>query len=202
MRKWSVAIRHEIEKTPVPIVSDALVATRGLADGRLIPLLILDTSARPDVEDMIRAHKHLGPGDAESAWGAVSTLNRTKLRLLLSVIKPSRCLVVIEFDVLRHGGLIDRIVQSQGLYIQAGRPGDRLVKTPDHERILVGVPSREFRGDWERIFRKALFKDYRQRGLSRGDAKEAADSFLKEWRRVTSMRMQSDDDTDAEPSPA
>ncbi len=49
-------------------------------------------------------------------------------------------------------------------------------------------------GEWERIFRKALAKDCIARGLSRGDAKKAADLFIKEWRDITSKRMKSEYD--------
>jgi hypothetical protein len=41
LRRHSFAIRHSLEVEPVPIVSDALMATQGLADGRLIPVVIL-----------------------------------------------------------------------------------------------------------------------------------------------------------------
>jgi hypothetical protein len=98
---------------------------------------------------------------------------------------------------MRQGGVVDQIVQSQGLYLQGGRPGDRLASTLDHERILVEVPSRKFRPEWDRILRKALTKDYRRRGLSRGDARDATDSFISHWRELTSKRMKSEYERDA-----
>ena len=48
--KIKIGLRHPVEKKPVPIVADASIATAGLERGRNIPLLILDTSSRPDVE--------------------------------------------------------------------------------------------------------------------------------------------------------
>jgi len=189
--KERIQLRHSIEADPVPIVSDAGVASRGVADGRLIPLFILDTSKRPDIDDMIRAHRHLGPGDAKSAWALRSRFDKTRLQLLLTIEKPSHCTILLEFDVIRQGGVIDQIIQSQGFYLQAGRPGDRLLSTIEHERILVEVPSREFRGEWQRIFRKAVVKDCKRRGLSRAEAKEKASLFIKEWREITSKRMKS-----------
>jgi hypothetical protein len=186
---------------PVPIISDAAMMTRGIADGRLLPLIILDTSGRPDIEDMIRAHEHFGPGDVHTYWVAPSRFDRSRVRLVLKVTKPSQCVVVLEFEIVRQGVIVEQIIQSQGLYIQDGRPGDRLRTTFDHQRILAEVPSREFRPEWDRMLRKALVKDGRRRGLSRGDAKDATDRFLAEWRDLTSRRMKSEHDEpiDSEP---
>lgn len=193
-RRKPIPLRHMDEAKPVPIVSDALMATCGLADGRLIPLFILDTSERPDIDDMIQAHRHLGGGDVRSAWGRPARFEKSKIRLILTVVKPSQCVTILEFDVARQGGVVDQIVQAQGLYLQGGRPGDRLASTLDNDRILVEVPSREFRPEWEHIHRKVLIEDYRHHGLSRSEAKNAADSFLKTWRELTSKRMQSEYD--------
>ncbi|MGQ0600424.1 MAG: hypothetical protein ACT4QE_01860, partial [Anaerolineales bacterium] len=50
--------RDRLEHIPVPIVSEAAVATTIMADGRLVPLVIVDCSARHDIGFAIRAHKH------------------------------------------------------------------------------------------------------------------------------------------------
>ncbi len=55
----------------VPIVGDAAMAGP-VADGRLIPVLIVDTSKRPEVAELIRVHAHLPPGDAPLAVGVVA----------------------------------------------------------------------------------------------------------------------------------
>lgn len=38
--KMTIPLSNETLKEPVPIVSDAAMATRGVGDGRMIPLLI------------------------------------------------------------------------------------------------------------------------------------------------------------------
>jgi len=86
MEKWQkkeLPIRNKAEKEPVPIVSDASVAMQGTADGRIIPVLIIDTSLRPDIEDMIQAHKHIGAGDVKSAWSVPSRFNINRISLVL-----------------------------------------------------------------------------------------------------------------------
>jgi hypothetical protein len=190
MSEWNkikIEIQHEIEKKPVPIVSNAVAGKSNFADGRMIPVLIIDTSNRKDIEDMICAHKIEGRGDVESTW--VKPSDVSKFRLWLTVTKPSRCLILLEFDLVSYGVLVEQIIQAQGLYLQPGRPGDRFSKTMDHDRILVEVPSRDFRDEWDRIWKKALFKDFRERGVPRGKAKEAADHLINQWRQFSSMRL-------------
>jgi hypothetical protein len=192
MKKWQkkeILISNKAEGEPVPIVSDAAVATQGTADGRIIPVLILDTSLRPDIEDMIKAHKHVSAGDAKSAWSVPSKFNINKISLILTIIKPSRCVILIEFNIVRQGGVVDQIIQAQGVYIQPGKKGDRLSTTMDHDRILVEVPSKHFRREWDKIFYKALVKDFKGKGLSKSDAKIASNGFVKEWREFGSKRI-------------
>lgn len=194
LRRRSIEVRHPLEAEPVPIVSDALIATRGLADGRLIPVVILDTSRRPDIESMIRAHESLGPGDVTSAWGVRSRFDPSHIRLFLTVSRPSSCTVLLEFPTVTHGGIIDQIVQAQGLYIQPGRPGDRLGSTLGNPRILVEVPSQDFQPTWERLLGRELTNSFRRQGLSRSGAKRATAEFLSQWRTLSTRRMPSEFD--------
>ncbi len=190
-KKRAIQLSNAAEAEPVPIVSDGVVAVRGLAEGRMIPLLIIDTSRRPDIEDMIHAHKHLGRGDVMSGWSIPSYFDESRISLILTITKPSRCVVILEFDVAGQGGVVDQIIQTQGVYIQPGREGDRLASTLEHERLTVEVPSRDFRKEWDRIFRKALKKKFRTDGLGRSRAKQAVEDFLKEWRGLLSTRLRS-----------
>jgi hypothetical protein len=192
MPKWkqgSIQLNNELEKTVVPIVWDGGVATTGLGEGRFIPVLIIDTANRPDINDMVRAHKHLGPGDAESVWSRRSRLVSDRINLILSFTKPTRCVLVLEFDLAFQAGVLDQIIQAEGVYLQPGQPGDRLVRTLDAERVLVELPSKQFREEWENIYRKSLHKSFRKEGLSRSKAKQATKDFLVEWRKVGSIRM-------------
>lgn len=52
----------------VPIVADAMIAGP-VAEGVGIPLVILDTSERPDLEELIRVHQHLPPGGRSFPMG-------------------------------------------------------------------------------------------------------------------------------------
>jgi len=188
--QWQV--RHDGETQPVPIVSDGAIATRGYGDGRLLPVLILDTSSRPDIDALILAHRDLGPGDATSVWGRPSRFNSDTLRLMLRFTNPSECIILLDFDPVRHGGIVDQIVQTEGMYLLAGRPGDRLRSMIDHPKVSIEIPTKEFRPVWEQMFRNAMFKDFRKAGMRRAEARRATDSVIRGWREVGSKRMRRD----------
>ena len=197
-----IPLRHENEANPVPIVADGAMGTALLGEGRMIPVLILDTSARPDVEKLITSQYWSGMvGDATSIWSFSHEIRRPrhlKRRaiglpwplLLLTFTKPSRCLLIVEFDIRRQGVLVDQVLWSHGVYLQAGRPGDRLARTVKNPKILVEVPPNEvFRGEFERVYMKAIYRNFRGEGMSRAHAKHAAKAYLKEWRDVFQRRI-------------
>ena len=187
-----IPLRHPSEMNPVPIVADGMIATAVMGEGRHIPLLILDTSSRPDIETMVLAHQEFGPGDVIFVWsfkerwfGLASPL------LLLRITKPSECVVVIEFDMTkRQGILVDQILWAQSVYLRPGRPGDRLATTIDKPSILAEVPASEaFDKRFQRIHEKALFRSFRKKGMSRADSKQSVEFFLKGWRGVFHQRI-------------
>lgn len=188
--KWQrveMPLRHPSEADPVPIAGDGMVATVIQSYGRWIPVLILDTSSRPDFETLVRAHGELGPGDAISGWSFKTRLGFGFVapRLVLRFTKPSQCVVIVEFDLESQGILVDQILWAKGVYLQPGRPGDRLVTTSDTARILVEVTAN---GAFAKRFRsarkKALFRSFRDRGLSRTDSKKAVRAVLSELESV------------------
>ena len=79
----AVSIQHPVEAEPVPVVANGSIATVAVGDGRMIPLLILDTSKRPDIEDMVKAQHHMrSQGDLTAVVG--TTRHDSSTRALLS----------------------------------------------------------------------------------------------------------------------
>jgi len=187
--RGQIRLNSEVEKVPVRVVSDAAMASGVVADGRLIPLLIVDASTRPDVQDMLKAHRQITPGDVNSVWG-MSSDNAQVVELWLMFKRPSRCVVRLQFDIITLGGIVDQIVSTNALYLQTGKKGDRLMETMDADRILVEVPSQAFRSEWDRLLSKTLERDGRKRkGLTKSQAKQYARCVVEDWRRVTAMRI-------------
>ncbi len=187
MKRRLVDFRKERESVPIRVVADAAIATGSVGEGRLIPLLVLDTSQRPDVDELVRIHGRSAPGDAVSTWVRMSGAE-SRVGLWLSFSRPAELNMVIDFVLRTHGGLVDQILRTHGFYLQPGGPDS----TPDllgtRPTILVEVAA-DFGSDWDRILRRSLQRDYRQQGLSRAEAEQAASCLVTEWRRVFEMRV-------------
>lgn len=181
-----ISVKNEREKRPLRVIADAAVATVNVGDGRLIPLLIIDASERPDIQELVRVHAHVSPGDVECQWGQLEG-SEGKVNLILSFKRPAEMIAILEFDITKEGGIVDIIVHARGLYIQPGRDGDRLSTTPDAPKILVEVPDTGFSQIWDDMFHRFIMKDLRRNGLSRQQAKQAASRFIEEWRRFSQV---------------
>src|SRR6476659_8470281 len=118
--KLAISLRQR-ERQPVLIVSDAAIMSRGIADGKLLPLVILDTRERPDIDEVVAVHqKPDASGDVNASWLKPSWLERSEIRLLLEFVQPIACVVIIAFNLRHYAGFVDQIVQNEGLYIQPG----------------------------------------------------------------------------------
>jgi hypothetical protein len=190
-RKWrkrTFNCSNQKEATPVAIVADASISTRGTVEGRLIPLLILDTSARPDIVELVRISRIQPPGDVVCQWGQLMGSNDS-VALFLSFKRPVELFMVLQFEIVRQGILVDQILNSHAVYIQPGKDGDRYITTIDNQRILIEVPDTHFQPEWDRLFLKHLALDMRKKGLQRQQAKQAARRLIEELRQLGKFRM-------------
>ena len=189
--KVEIPVTHPEQAKPVPIVSDGLVATGALGEGTMLPLVILDTSSRPDIEGVMLAHKHLGEGDVRSYWPIPrSWFRKRSMCLVVEFVRPSRCVAILEFDLEQQGVLIDQVLHAEGLWIQLGRPGDRPGTLLDKPKLLVRVPlNRELRRAWGPMFEKAMIRRFRGKGLSPARAKRAGRQLITEWRKTFHRKM-------------
>ena len=175
---------HEI--APVPIVGDGAIATEQVLGGRLVPVLILDTSQRPDVAELVRVHQFLPPGDVTSVWGYRSVRAITVL-LVLDFLRPSELKVLLKFDIAGQGKLVDFILNARAVCLQDGIPGDRLLTTMDHDRMIVEVTASPPR--WDKLLTRELKRDSRRKGSTRQQASEAAERTIGEWRHLQKRRI-------------
>jgi hypothetical protein len=184
-------LRHLREGHPVRIVADAAISTRGQHGGRLLPLLILDTKDRPDIVELIRLHEAFGAGDVKVQWGKVEAVGHEEtVALFLTFIRPAELFMILEFDIAGQGFLVEQILIGQGVYLaNAERANDRLGKNLDRPRILVEVGDTGFKDAWDDKFYKHVAKDFRSRGLSRAQSRQAARSVIDEWRKFSGLKM-------------
>jgi hypothetical protein len=189
LRKGEIRIRHTYETNPVRIVWDAAISVRGQDGGRLIPLVILDTSDRPDIEEFIRLHQAVANfGDVTIQWGQLKGHKGT-VALYLMFIRPSELTVILEFDVAKQGFLIDQALLGKGLYIQAGREGDRLIKDLQRPKVLIYLGDPEFGKTWDAHYHRHVEKHLRTKGLTKSDARRAARAAIEQMRKFGSHRL-------------
>lgn len=185
-----IRLHHEREKDALRIVADGAIAHPGIGEGRLIPLVIVDTSARPDLEEFIRVHQFVSAGDVKCQWGQVIGHEDT-VALILSFSRPSELVAIVEFDLERnHGVLVEQVLSAKALYIQAGREGDRLKHDVNLPKVILEVPDLGFRSFWDKIHSRYATAQMRERGLNRADAKRAAKQAIEELRKLAAgVRM-------------
>lgn len=173
----------------VPVLADAAIAGAGVAEGRLIPVLLLDTSSRPEVAELIRVQNHLPPGDVSAQWGKIEGDDDSVL-LSLRSLQPIDVAVVLVFSIEEQAMLIDAIVTSGAVYLQAATPGDRLVTTMDANRMMVEVAASDFQPIWDKLLQERMLTVMAKRlGVSRRKARPAAEQLIAEIRRFTRLRM-------------
>ena len=174
--RTEIQVRHVRETRPAKIVADAAVGTHGRHGGRLLPLLLLDSGGRPDIAEFIRLHESFGPGDAKVQWGKLEAAGHEgTVALFLTFIRPMELFVVLEFEIVRQGFLVEQILSGHGLYLtEATGTDDRFIKNPDRPKVIVEVPDTGYEKTWNDLFHKHLKRIFAAGGkpfrCSPGDA--------------------------------
>ncbi|WP_439427763.1 hypothetical protein [Micromonospora sp. LA-10] len=172
----------------VAIAADAAVVGPE-AEGRVVPVLILDTSERIDVEEAIRVHAHVQPGDVTYQWGMVDG-NPDMVVLLLDFVRPIALRAAIGFSIESQAILVESALTAKAIYVQAGKPGDRFSRSLNRPRILIDMPYDDFRDRWDKIVIKRMSTVFREKyGSPRALAKRQAQQLLEETRKFTRLRI-------------
>jgi hypothetical protein len=187
MRYQTVLVKSA-EAQAVPIVGDAAIATGNVGYGRLIPLIIIDTAKRPDLTEMINVQAHFESGDAIVQW-AVLPKRSNHIALFLRFQRPVECAALLEFEIVKQGILVEQILRSNALYLQAGKPGDRLLHDLNCPKMLIEVPDTGVQAEWDKLFFNSMVKFIRQDGIKKRQAKQLAQSFIEQTRELARFRM-------------
>jgi hypothetical protein len=173
----------------VPIVGDGAMAAPAVADGRLLPVVIVDSSARREVSEVIRVHAHLQPGDVFSQW-ASSRDNDDHVLLNLKFVQPMEVELALLFSIERQAILVETILRGGAVYLQAGTAGDRVSTTMDAPRVLVEIPETGFRPRWDELFlSRMMVVMSRQLRISRRRARPVTEAFISQIRQLAGLRI-------------
>lgn len=182
-------IKFKYQKaSPVKIVADGLISAPEVGEGRFIPMILLNTTGRPDIDELLRVHEHTPPGDVITQWAIVPF--KSQMVLHMQFKKPIECQFEILFDIDKQGALVDAIMHAQAVYIQSGQPGESVSGSLSNakSRILAEIPRTDNFKTWDKVIHKVMTKKMRLKGLDRTTARQAASDVLKTAREMWNVR--------------
>ena len=172
----------------VPIVADAAIAGPG-TEGRLVTVLLLDTSNHPKVAEAIRVHEHLRTGDVKSQW-CRSLDNDDDVALVLELISPVEVTFGIRFGMERQAILVETMLTSGSVILQQGQPGDRYMNNMGKPSMIVELPDTGFRPHWDEMLLARMTKVISSElGIPRRKARPIAAEMIAEMRKLVELRM-------------
>ncbi|WBQ14569.1 hypothetical protein [Sphingobium yanoikuyae] len=175
-KKREVSFRNALEAVPLQVVADAAIANPMVASGRLVPLVIIDSTNRPDIFEYCLAHKNYNGGDVIVTWGSGSS--KTSITLKLDVLRPLETTILINFDTIKHTALISLIIEASAIYLQPGKPGDRYSDNINAGNVLIEVPDTGFAAHWRKVRKEIFITRFRKAGLDRKAALIATEQAI------------------------
>jgi hypothetical protein len=157
----------------VPIVGEGAIGDPNVLGGRLVPVLILDCSSSPGLEDCIRAHRGAPPGDVTVAW-RWDIFSRKAVYLNIRFSQPVITEATVLFDVARHGGVIQWILNARAAYLQPLSSGPAVSSGLAEPKVLMEVPPSASFPIWGDLYRRSIEKKFLRAGLTRREARDAA----------------------------
>jgi hypothetical protein len=173
----------------VPIVGDAAIANDAV-EGFLVPLLIIDASSHPEIDETIRVHAHLpSGGDISYKWAEVKGKPDNVL-LVLDFERPIEAHVGLVFSIENQAILVEAALTARAIYLQTGKKGDRYMHDPDRPKLFIVIPDADFRERWESLLMHQMVTYMsRQLRVSRRKAYPSAQLLVDELRKLTGFRL-------------
>lgn len=170
------------------VVSGAHITSSGFANGRTIPVIFVESDSENKIKELIHIHKGIQNGNCNSQWGM--PLKRDRPFLQLSFTSPQKLNLMIYFDVVKFGLLVDQILYSKCMYLAIGEPNCSLSENLDQEKILLEIPDTGFGSEWEvlypKMFCKHMKKKYR---TSKKDALSHFEKMRSQFEEVKKLRL-------------
>ncbi|WP_426785254.1 hypothetical protein ACP3TB_16995 [Rahnella variigena] len=170
------------------MIADGAIAHNATADGRLIPVIILNTIGDDSLLDLIKLQKDSYSGDVTSIW-ALKRFSKKFATLVLIFHNPVELKLAISFEISKHPQLIDGIIQSRAVYLQPGKPGDKLSHNINAPKILVEIPARTTFDEWDNLLMKTILKRLKQQGINKKELKKSALELISIWRDIWGQRV-------------
>lgn len=180
--------RTKTDDTPiVTVVSDSLIMQKNLANGRSIPLIIINTTGYPQINRAIDLHSGSDQGEVTLTWG--KTPDSKYIVLVIESISPVEIKYTIAFELYEHYALLETILKTHLVYVQAGKQGDKLMHNFNEPKILIELPITNFEPEILRLTQKAKIKRFKNLKVKRKDLKNTIKEFDNEWESFISTRL-------------
>jgi hypothetical protein len=149
-------------------------------DGRLVPVVAIDTSERPDINALFAAYTPDTVGDVAIQWGLRDGAPRGTVTLFIEFRTPVSLLLILDFEVVRQGFLVDQILRTEEVYLEGSRNDSANAAT--RSRVRVVVTDTQFRPIWEDLFVTELASQYTALGTTDRQARLVAAEALRRLR--------------------
>lgn len=172
----------------VPIVGDAAVANNEV-EGFLVPLLIIDASNRPEIDEIIRLHAHLPSGDFSYQWAEVKG-KPDNVILVLDFERPIATHMALCFSIEKQAVLVEAALTARAIYLQTGKKGDRYIHDLNRPKLFIVMPDADFREKWDGLLMHQMTTLMsRQLRVSRRKAYEPAHRRVEDLKGLIGFRL-------------
>lgn len=172
----------------LPIIRDGAIYPMMQGERKILPILRLDCSHRPDIAEMIEYHRHHPDGGDVSTTWALLKYPESHVALSLDFIKPYQTTAMVPFHIREQLILVESIIYSKKFCIEAGDPGDTSpMAYDDRTRLIIHVPETGFSRHWRKLRDKELFKFYRSKGMNRYRSREAASDRVEKAHKIIKL---------------
>jgi len=174
------------------IQENGLISSTQWADGRLIPVVVLNSKNGIELKDFLSAHvSSIDQGDVITQWGyPFSQFFKPKVWILsIQFKKPRTFSFYIEFVLDKNPALIDAIFQSRGLYIRYGFPGEKISKGMDQDMVLIEIPDLKRDEEWNNTLRDILRSRFKKQNIDKKKLKDEVEKQIKKMREILHHRI-------------
>ena len=91
-------------------------------------------------------------------------------------------MAIVNFELTKRGIAVDLALRGKAIYLQAGKPSDRLYRTMEAPRIIVELGGHMPNDKWEVIWQKAIRRRLRTEGPSRAESKRLTPKLMERMR--------------------
>ena len=181
-KRINFSVAQETETLPATIVSEPGRAYMRPEDGKLVPLVLLETTGRPDIDALFGAYTSETVGDVAVQWGRRQKAPKGSVTLFLHFTAPIKQLLILDFEIVRQSVLVEEVLRTGELYLQRAKKSGEPEAQGTSSRIRVVVPDTRFAPLWEELLVEELSARSRALGATERQARLIAQDSIRRWR--------------------